>query len=71
MTPTADDMARIIAEFRAQHPRSKKAAGHLCAVAKAKRTQELRDEVRLCHMGEMLARCVEEDIKAFGGECHD
>jgi hypothetical protein len=65
MTPTADDMARIIAEFRAQHPRSRDLK-YLCAVARAKRTQQLRDEVRLCHMGEMLARCVEEDIKAFG-----
>ena len=67
MTPTADDMARIITEFRAQHPRSKKAAGHLCAVAKAKRTEELRrDLAALDHMTRMLQVCVEEDIKAFG-----
>lgn len=67
MTPTADDMARIIAVFREQHPRSRDLK-YLCAVAQEKRTQQLRDEVRLDHMTEMLARCVEEDIKAFGGE---
>lgn len=62
MTPTADDMARITAEFRRQYPRNKKAAGHLHAVTKQKRT----DELRIDHMTLMLARCVEEDIKAFG-----
>jgi hypothetical protein len=61
VTPTADDMARIIAEFREQHPRSRDLR-HLCAVARAKRT----DELRIDHMTLMLARCVEEDIKAFG-----
>jgi hypothetical protein len=61
MTPTADDMARIIAEFREQHPRSR-GLRHLCAVAMAKRTDELRIE----RMTLMLARCVEEDIKALG-----
>jgi hypothetical protein len=61
MTPTADDMARIIAEFREQHPRSRDLR-HLCAVARAKRT----DELRIDHMTLMLARCVEEDIKALG-----
>jgi hypothetical protein len=63
MTPTADDMARIIAEFREQHPRSRDLR-HLCAVAMAKRTDELRIE----RMTRMLARCVEEDIAEFGGE---
>lgn len=64
MTPTADDMAVIIADFRAKNPTCRKAIGHLCAVAKKKRT----DEMRIDFMTEMLNRCVEEDIKAFGGD---
>jgi hypothetical protein len=61
MNPTADDMARIIAEFREQHPRSRDLR-HLCAVARAKRTQQLRDEVRLCHMTAELCRALDEGI---------
>lgn len=62
--PTADDMAVLIADFRAKNPTCRKAIGHLEAVAKAKRT----DEMRLDHMTLMLNRCVEEDIKAFGDD---
>jgi hypothetical protein len=64
MTPTADDMARTEAYLDVVGgPRLARMRR-----AQKKQTQELRDEAVIDHMTLMLARCVEEDIAAFGGE---
>jgi hypothetical protein len=61
MNLTADDYARIAAELQQTSPCCR-GLRHIHAMARAKRTQQLRDEVRLCHMTAELCRALDEGI---------
>lgn len=58
---------RVRAHVRRTHPPAY-VDKHLSLIADVREQKRERDEAALCHMGEMLARCLEEGIAAFGDD---